>query len=402
VDKNVSETFSLIESAVAPLKEPPIYETTRANLLAYRNKVMTDLIGGRVIALLDAGHDSMAKYKEHLSSLNAIGYLFKNLRHNALAIRFKGLDIGLGKYKGIATSFDAPISTYPLQEPYNVPPRSLPQVDYFKFVPHDDLTTGNVTNLAQLKAFCRVQSDKDAFIDPPEMENSLNDFFFFYPECKVRGRWMFVDPVAGGYVAWNGERIAFMRELRTGHEEMAYEYSMYVWLNADVERTVDSVETREACPAIQVNYTSRREHNVWYRPSNAPEIEYGVGGQSVKSSNEQIFAMTPVLGGAGGITPVFIPTMVFRSLSWDVDTEEVVWYNHWTTIIEVNNPDYGTTDPVPDTYTDKALDGYEIEAQATPPHTFDHWEIDGVNIGSINPYFHYPLKDVTIKAVFTA
>jgi hypothetical protein len=60
----------------------------------------------------------------------------------------------------------------------------------------------------------------------------------------------------------------------------------------------------------------------------------------------------------------------------------------------------GTTNPSPGTSTHTA--GTPVPVTATPNsgYIFDHWELDGVNVGSVNPYTVTMNKDHTLKAVF--
>jgi len=62
----------------------------------------------------------------------------------------------------------------------------------------------------------------------------------------------------------------------------------------------------------------------------------------------------------------------------------------------------GTTYPFPGTYTYAA--GFQVEVRAIPAHdyVFDHWELDGVNVGATNPYILWIHKDHTLKAVFSS
>jgi parallel beta-helix repeat protein len=48
--------------------------------------------------------------------------------------------------------------------------------------------------------------------------------------------------------------------------------------------------------------------------------------------------------------------------------------------------------------------GYCVEVRAIPDvnYLFDHWELDGINVGSTNPYTLYIDKDHTLKAFFSA
>ena len=61
----------------------------------------------------------------------------------------------------------------------------------------------------------------------------------------------------------------------------------------------------------------------------------------------------------------------------------------------------GTTDPIPGTYTYAAGSYVEVRAIPDYDYVFDHWELDGVNVGSDNPYVVLMDEDHTLKAVFS-
>jgi len=393
IDKSLEETFTLIEEGRAYLKEPAMYSDARESLLAYRKKVMGDLVGGRVEALLDAGHDSLVKYKDKLASLGVTAYLFKNLRRNALALKMKDKDIGTGIYRGFKTEYISPFTLYPLNPPYAVPQRNLPQVDIFRWTPYTDLDLGERGNLAQAKGMVLIQSGGGTFLDTPDVENALYDFLFLYPQCRVRGRWTFTTPYEPNYEAWSGEYVLFVRELHTANTHVCYAYYVAIWVENDVERPANTASPRVTEPIFSWIQTKRREQNAWYIPSNAPVTEIAIMGRRIPSSDERLFGTIQSYG--------FMTGYNLKALSFGVDVAVNDWYNSWQITISVNNIAYGTTDPVPDTYTKQALDGFWVEALPSAPHVFDHWELDGLNIGNVNPYYMYPVKDAELKAVFT-
>jgi hypothetical protein len=79
---------------------------------------------------------------------------------------------------------------------------------------------------------------------------------------------------------------------------------------------------------------------------------------------------------------------------------------HYTPIITytltITTTAGGTTNPSPGTSTHTA--GTLVPVTATPNsgYIFDHWELDGVNVGSVNPYTVTMNKDHTLKAVFAS
>lgn len=393
IDKSAEETFSLTEEGSHYLKEPDVYSLARANLLSYRSKVMKDLVGGRVEALLDAGHDSLVKYKTYLGKLDVVAYLFQNLRRNALALQFKSKDIGDGSYHNVSEEYVAPVTSYPLNPPYAVPQRMLPQVDVFRWTPFSDMDLSELSALAQCKTLVLVQTDKAVFKNNPDVENALYDFYYFYAQCRVRGRWQFINPVDPNYEYWTGEYVHFIRELRTANIETAYLYHVDVWLELGIELGAGAPEPRKAEPVMSWITTQRREHNVFITPSNAPVVPIIISGSRIKSDDETLW-------GIGAYAEHMVGYYTKATSFTVVGAESVNWYNAWKITISVNDKVKGTTNPAPDTYTKRALDGFEVTASPNPTYSFDHWELEGLNIGNANPYYVYPLKDEELKAIF--
>jgi hypothetical protein len=60
----------------------------------------------------------------------------------------------------------------------------------------------------------------------------------------------------------------------------------------------------------------------------------------------------------------------------------------------------GTTDPAPGTYSYTANSSVQVTAIPNADYTFDHWELDTVNVGSANPYTVLMDNNHTLKAVF--
>jgi parallel beta-helix repeat protein len=61
----------------------------------------------------------------------------------------------------------------------------------------------------------------------------------------------------------------------------------------------------------------------------------------------------------------------------------------------------GTTGPAPGTYSYTANSTVQATAIPAANYLFEYWELDGVNVGSANPYSVYMDKDHTLKAVFS-
>ena len=61
----------------------------------------------------------------------------------------------------------------------------------------------------------------------------------------------------------------------------------------------------------------------------------------------------------------------------------------------------GTTDPAPGTYSDTANSTVQVSAIPNVDYSFDHWELDTINVGSTNPYTILMDSNHTLKAAFT-
>lgn len=62
----------------------------------------------------------------------------------------------------------------------------------------------------------------------------------------------------------------------------------------------------------------------------------------------------------------------------------------------------GTTNPVPGSYTYIANSTVQVSALPNLGYTFNHWELDSINVGSTNPYTVTMNMNHTLTAIFTA
>ena len=60
----------------------------------------------------------------------------------------------------------------------------------------------------------------------------------------------------------------------------------------------------------------------------------------------------------------------------------------------------GTTNPSPETHTYLERTSVNVTALPDDCHLFDHWELDGINVGSANPFTVLMDKDHTLHAIF--
>jgi hypothetical protein len=70
--------------------------------------------------------------------------------------------------------------------------------------------------------------------------------------------------------------------------------------------------------------------------------------------------------------------------------------------IQVANPAKGTTDPAPGEHWYSSGTNQPVTAQPTPGNQLNHWELDGNNVGSANPYTVLMDTPHTLKAIFEA
>ncbi len=62
----------------------------------------------------------------------------------------------------------------------------------------------------------------------------------------------------------------------------------------------------------------------------------------------------------------------------------------------------GTTNPVPGSYTYIVNSAVQVSALPNIGYTFDHWELDSINVGSTNPYTVTMNMNHTLKAIFAS
>jgi hypothetical protein len=72
-----------------------------------------------------------------------------------------------------------------------------------------------------------------------------------------------------------------------------------------------------------------------------------------------------------------------------------------TYTLTITTTEGGTTDPEPGTYNYIAGSTVQVTAISNANYVFDHWELDNVEIGSVNPYTVTMDKNYTLKAVFS-
>ena len=112
-----------------------------------------------------------------------------------------------------------------------------------------------------------------------------------------------------------------------------------------------------------------------------------------------------------------IPDAYYMLDHWELDGANVGSANPYTVHIDKNHTLHavfaqinytltitttagGTTDPSPGTHTYAAGSSVEVTAIPDTYYTFDHWELDGLDVGSVNPYSVLMDDNHTLHAVF--
>lgn len=363
--------------------EPPEeYTTAHTNLLNFRGKVLTDLVGGRVIAGLDAGHASMLKYKNLIDGLGVTPYLFGRVQEYALALKFKGIDVDTGGIRRVKGEYVGGTADYPLQPPYQVPRRPLPQVDVFSYTPVTDLDMLDKANAGSLRSFVLIRCPSGTFRETPDAENAIYDYYELYPTSRYGKKWHIVNPnpSISDWDSFEGEEVKLDRALVKAGTYDNYEYYVSLWFD---------------CLALGMG-AIKQSNLILVRcdkSSGAFDIHFSIAGQTVSSAYHNLYGTWKWTDREVG----------FANLAENITVEvpyEPTWLNHFDVIISVNDVIMGTTNPIPDTYTHPAYTDLIVTAYPNVGYKFKHWERDATIVSVTNPYTLRMLKDYTLKAVF--
>jgi len=371
---------------------PSEYGATINSLKSFRNNVLNDMVVQRIKARLEAMHETMQKYVTILDTINITPYLFGRIRDKVLALQFKGMDIGGGKQFKLTQNYTGGLSEYPKGVSPPVTPRLLPQVDEYIFDVISDLDLLKETDVSKLQTFVIIQCDSDMFMESPDAENYLYDYYSMYPNNKWITEYDIVNPISelSDWEKIKGERVWFVRELTSRADGNHYLYILDLFINP-VITGAEMIKTSSPLLAW-----------VSSNPSPAPDVTFSVAGQRIPLS----------IGGVwGNVSPVeatpapqFYVTVVVGWMpicdSLSPVSQTKVWDNVFNVTVEVNDPNKGTTDPPPDTYNAVAAESFTVTAVPNAGYTFDHWEVDGVT-WSTDLTLNKPIyKPTTIKAVF--
>ena len=367
------------------MPEPPEeYTNAKAALIAFRQKILTDLVGARIVAGLDANHESMQKYSGLIDNLSIVPYVFGRVREKALALKFKGIDVDIGMLTKIDAKYTGTLGLYPQTPPYKVPQRQLPQVDVYIYETVKDIDLLRHTDLSQLQSFILLQAPSGTFLESPEAENAFYDYYMMFVQSR-RASEITPSDLVTEYPKWQtirGEETHFYRKLTKTGETAYIWYHFYMLMDAGVYGDT-GVTATPAVILMHPLFTDTR-----------PTITMNIAGQGILSTNYGIFA-TP--------SSAQLPTIMgFQKVAggWTWDSWEFLWKNEFVVTIEVSPENSGTTDPAVGDYTWQALSSHPITAYPESGYAFDHWEFDDVGKGTDNPITHETFKTQTIKAVF--
>ena len=363
---------------------PPEYTAAKAALVAFRQKILADLVGARISAGLDANHESMLKYSTLIDNLSIVPYVFGVVREKALALKLKDTDVDIGMLTKIDAKYDGTLGLYPQTAPFKVPQRQLPQVDVYIYDMIKDIDLLRQTDTSQLQSFILLQAPTDTFLEAPEAENAFYDYYIMFAQSRRASE---ITPSAQvtEYPLWEhirGEETHFYRKLTASGETDYIWYHFYILMDAGVYGDT-GVTATPAVILMHPTFTNSR-----------PTITMNIAGQGILSTNFGIFA-TP--------SSAQLPrVMGFQKVAgaWTWDSWDVLWLNEWDVTIEVSPEGGGTTDPTVGDYVWQALSNHPITAYPSGGFAFDHWEFDDVDKGSANPITAEIFKKQTIKAVF--
>ena len=373
---------------------PGEYGSTVNSLKAFRDQILDDMVRSRIEARLSASHETMSKYANVIDQINIVAYMFGRLRDYALALHFKNMNVGGGKLYGLQQTYTGGLTEYPKGASPPVTPRYLPQVDEYIYEVISDLELLERTDLSNLQSFIVIQCENDTFEEPPDAENYRYDYYAMYPLAKFRSEFNIVNPsdYFPGIETLIGERTVMERELTVKGTTERYTYHFSLFLNP----IVTGAGEMKLTPTVMA----------WIPeyPPGAPDVVISIVGQRVRSG------WTGVYGTLTAITPTPAPQQyVVLPHGWSkiagdlaVVSETEVWRAMYDVTVEVNDPTMGSTDPSPGTYKVSAGHGFTVTALPNSGYVFDHWEVDGVNRGSVNPITVTIRKPTRIIAVFTS
>lgn len=363
---------------------PVEYTTAKERLTNFRDSILAELVGGRVKAGLDASHAGMQKYSSVIQSMSVAPYLFGEVQRKAVALKLKGLDLGAGKIKQVRGDYALAEVDYPLQPPYNIPVRKLPQVDVFRFTPVTDLELLESTDTANLKTFFLIQAPHNTFEDEPSAENATYEYYEFFPQVRYRVEYNIIGQATpfANYKKIKGDAILFCRRLYKKGTTSQFTYEIVVIVNLTFYSDTELISGEPFATFVKP------------QQSNAPQVPYSFAGNRIPPSKWGLWAIFGKVYGYsfGGFDRI--------ADGYQAVSEEETWRNKFNLEVSVNDEKMGTTNPTPATYKCTAYQIFYVMAVAKSGYVFDHWERDGININGHVGWGDYIVKDYKLKAVF--
>jgi len=350
---------------------PPEYTEAVNGLKAFRSKVLTDLVGSRVVAGLDASHDSMVKYKGVVEGLTIVPYLFSRVRESALALKFKGLDVGTGEMTKVVADFVGDSALYPLKPPYKVSQRSLPEVDIFSYTPPSDVSLAEKSAEEIWGGFFTLQSDKGTLKETADVQNVFYDYYKLRAVGRAKVELTLSAQEVGfsTYVKLKGETSILVRSVTPQTDSTIKDYDFYVFLDADFFSSSAKIESVPMVLVITSGTAGNPQRVVMAGGKRI--VTDAVGVYEGLVTNGQLVGWSKVCGG------------------YSEDVKSILWSAMSRLTIRVNDVAKGTTDPIPDTYEEKAIESVLVTAYPETGYEVVRWELDGVQ---------YPASDTfTVK-----
>lgn len=365
------------------MPEPPEeYTTALANLKTFRTKILQDLVGARVVAGLDASHESMLKYKNLVASLSVTPYVFARVRESALALRLKGLDVGAGEINKIVATYTGGLAEYPMKPPYEVTQRNLPQVDIFRYTPPDLTEISEKTSEEIWGGYFTMQSDRGSLKETPDVQNVFYDYYKLRPIARARVELALTDQELGftTHVTLKGEATILVRSVTPQIDALIKDYDFYCFLDADFFSVDAKVET---VPMALVVTSATALH---------PEKILMAGGKRLVTNVKGVYAGLVTDGQLVGWSKI--------AGGYTETVKEVLWATMSKLTISVNDISMGTTDPIPNVYDHMATDEVVVTAHAEMGYGVKYWELDGITYPT-NPTFTVKCYvDHALKCIF--
>jgi hypothetical protein len=366
------------------MTEPVEYADARKSLVAFREKVFTEIVSGRVKALLDANHETLEKYSSVIDGLSVVPYMFGVVKQKALALRLSAKDVGEGEIKQAKLSYVIGKGSYPLDSPFNVATRLLPEVDVFKYTLPTDLGLIEKSNEQMWSNLFVLQCTKGTFIEQADVSNVQYDYY----KLRPIGRCKFDVPLLSGkpeFTAWDeldGEATILVRELTKQGETTRKTYDFYVMVDGNYH----NVDNTLGVVAIALIVTKETATNT--------NIVLSAGGKRVETNGAGVFACFNTEA---------------KEIGWakthdDYGTivKTVVWANPVKLTIAVNDVVMGTTSPVPETYDKLSTDEVTVTGYPNSGYTIGNWELDGGQYPASDTFLVKCYSDHTLTCVFIA